>query len=277
MIRPVSGRKPLAGSSVVIRHCSAAPRRVIAVLGQPEVGQRLAGRDPHLGLHEVDVGDLLGHGVLDLDARVHLDEDVVAGRVEQELDGAGVAVADLGGEADGVGAHALADRRVEVRGRRDLDDLLVAALHRAVPLEQVDDVAGAVGEDLHLDVPRLDHGLLDEHRRVAERALGLAHAGLDRLAQVAGLVDPAHAAAAAAGDRLDEQRERHVPARTRRARRRPWTARPTRGSGTPAALAAAIARALLPVSVSTSAVGPMKVMPALAQASASWGFSDRKP
>ena len=26
MILPVSGRKPLAGSSVVIRHCSAAPR-----------------------------------------------------------------------------------------------------------------------------------------------------------------------------------------------------------------------------------------------------------
>ena len=47
--------------------------------------------------------------------------------------------------------------------------------------------------------------------------------------------------------------------------------------GTPAALAAAIARALLPVSVSTSAVGPTKVMPALAQASASAGFSDRKP
>ncbi len=47
--------------------------------------------------------------------------------------------------------------------------------------------------------------------------------------------------------------------------------------GTPACLAAAIARALLPVSVSTSAVGPMKVMPALAQASASRGFSDRKP
>ncbi len=47
--------------------------------------------------------------------------------------------------------------------------------------------------------------------------------------------------------------------------------------GTPAALAAAIARALLPVSVSTSAVGPTNVMPALAQASASSGFSERKP
>ena len=42
--------------------------------------------------------------------------------------------------------------------------------------------------------------------------------------------------------------------------------------GTPAALAAAIARALLPVSVSTSLVGPMKVMPAFVHASASAGF-----
>ena len=47
--------------------------------------------------------------------------------------------------------------------------------------------------------------------------------------------------------------------------------------GTPAAFAAAIARALLPVRVSTSAPGPMKVMPASAQASASRGFSLRKP
>ena len=47
--------------------------------------------------------------------------------------------------------------------------------------------------------------------------------------------------------------------------------------GTPASLAAAIARALLPVSVSTSLVGPMKVMPAFAHASARAGFSLRKP
>ena len=213
MITPVSGRKPLAGSSVVIRHCSAAPRRAIRVLRQPEVGEVLTGGDAHLGLHQVDVGDLLGHRVLDLDARVHLDEDVVALRVEQELHGAGVAVADLRREADRVGAHPLADRRVEVRRRRDLDDLLVPALHRAVPLEEVDHVAVAVGEDLDLDVPRVDDGLLDEHRGVAEGALGLPHAGLDRLAQRLGLVDPAHAAAAAAGDRLDEQRVGQVARR----------------------------------------------------------------
>jgi hypothetical protein len=47
--------------------------------------------------------------------------------------------------------------------------------------------------------------------------------------------------------------------------------------GTPAALAAAIARALLPVSSRIVDVGPTKVMPALAHASASAGFSERKP
>ena len=50
-----------------------------------------------------------------------------------------------------------------------------------------------------------------------------------------------------------------------------------RSVGTPASRAAAIARALFPVSSSTSALGPMKAIPAAAQASASCGFSDRKP
>ena len=91
--------------------------------------------------------------------------------------------------------------------RRDLDDLLVAALHRAVALEEVDRLARAVGEDLHLDVARAEHRLLEEHRRVAERAVGLAHRRLEGLAQVFLLLDPAHAAPAAAGDGLGEDRE----------------------------------------------------------------------
>ncbi len=35
VIRPVSGRNPLAGSSVVIRHCSAAPRSTIRSWDRP--------------------------------------------------------------------------------------------------------------------------------------------------------------------------------------------------------------------------------------------------
>src|SRR5258708_21940964 len=45
-------------------------------------------------LHDVDAGDELGHRVLDLDARVHLDEVELVVLVE-ELEGPGAAVADL--------------------------------------------------------------------------------------------------------------------------------------------------------------------------------------
>ena len=69
-------------------------------------------------------------------------------------------------------------------------------------------MARAVSEDLHLDVPRVDDGLLDEHGRVAEGGLALAHAGLDRLAEVLRVVDLAHPAATAAGHGLHEQRVR---------------------------------------------------------------------
>ena len=52
------------------------------------------------------------------------------------------------------------------RGRRRLlDQLLVASLHRAVALAEVDRVAVAVGEDLDLDVPRLDDRALEDARR----------------------------------------------------------------------------------------------------------------
>ena len=48
-------------------------------------------------------------------------------------------------------------------------------------------------------------------------------------------------------------------------------------TGNPAALAAAMARALFPVSSNTSADGPTNVMPSATHAAASSGFSERKP
>ena len=177
------------------------------VLADPEVREGLARGDPQLRGHQVDVGYFLGDRVLDLDARVHLDEDVAAVLGEEELHRAGVDVTDLAGERDGVGTHLVAQRRVEVGRRSDLDDLLVAALDRTVALEEVHDVADRIGEDLHLDVAGADHRLLDEDRRVAEGRLGFAHRRGQRAAQVCGSVDPTHAAAAATGDRLDEHGE----------------------------------------------------------------------
>ena len=53
--------------------------------------------DADLRLDDVDAGDLLGHRVLDLDARIDLDEVEFAGvGIHQELDGAG---ADIVGGA----------------------------------------------------------------------------------------------------------------------------------------------------------------------------------
>ena len=121
-------------------------------------------------------------------------------------------------------------------------------------------VARRVGEDLHLDVPGADHRLLEEDGGVAECRLGLAHAGLERLAQVLPALDATHAAAPAPGDGLGEDREpdafcrghEHVDVGARSA---------LRSVGRPAFLAAPRLRALLPVRCSTLAGGPTKVIP----------------
>ena len=111
-------------------------------------------------LHDVDAGDQFGHRVLDLDARVHLDEVELAVLV-QELEGAGAAVADLLAGGGAAVADAL-DHAAGMPGRRRfLDDLLVAALHGAVALAQPDRVAvKVVGQHLDLDVARVLQELL---------------------------------------------------------------------------------------------------------------------
>ena len=111
------------------------------------VRQLLARGDADLRPHQVDAGDQFGHRMLDLDAGVHLDEVELAVLV-QELQRARAAVADR--------AHASTQRspmslrwRARDAGRgRFLDHLLVAPLHGAVALAQVDDVALAIGQHL---------------------------------------------------------------------------------------------------------------------------------
>ena len=108
--------------------------------------QRLASGDADLQLDEVEPGDHLRDRMLHLQARVHLQEVERAVAGEQELDRARVGVADRLRGSDGGGAHALRAAPVRHGGRRRLlDHLLVAALHRAVALAQVDDVAVRIG------------------------------------------------------------------------------------------------------------------------------------
>ena len=98
--------------------------------------------------------------------------------VEQEFDRAGVAVADRPAQPRGRVADAAPAARRQVDARRDLDHLLVPALHRAVALPQVHEVAVRVAEDLHFDVLGRGDVALEEDFGPAERRRRLRAAPL---------------------------------------------------------------------------------------------------
>jgi hypothetical protein len=145
--------------------------------------------------------------VLHLDARVHLQEVGVPVLVDQELERARVAVADALHERDRRGAHARAQLGRDEGRRALLHDLLVPALDRALALEEVDRVAVVVGEHLDLDVARLQDRALQVDAVVAERVLRLAPRALGGRLQLRRVLHQAHALAAAAGGRLQHERE----------------------------------------------------------------------
>src|SRR4051812_48407683 len=168
---------------------------------------RLARGDQDLLAHDVDARDGLGHAVLDLHARVHLQEEVLAVLGQQALDRARAAVVNgLRGLSRDL-ADALAQLLVDQGRRRLLDQLLMAALDRAVALAEVDHVAVAVGQDLDLDVPRIRQVALEVDGGVREELLALARGALEGVLELVGLErDPEALAAAAArglhGDRV---------------------------------------------------------------------------
>ncbi len=167
--------------------------------------------DRQLQRHQVEAGDALGDRVLDLQARVHLQEVHTAGVLvsvgDEELDGAGADVADgLAGGPGGVVellAHGIAD------GRRGclLDDLLVTALDRAVAVSDDPHGAVGVGHDLHLDVAGGRQVRLDEHGVVAERRQRLGAGGGELAGEVGRVGDHPHAASTAASGCLHQEWE----------------------------------------------------------------------
>ena len=169
-------------------------RRDLRLIAEADlrVGQRHALGDQDLTANDVEAGDHLGDGVLDLDARVDLDE--------VELAGVGIdrnsTVPALSSPTARPTARAASRMRWRSSSSRfgagaSLDDLLVPPLDRAVALEQVDEVAVPVAEELHLDVPCALDELFEEHVRHAERRAGLAAGLVERRARVVGATAPA--------------------------------------------------------------------------------------
>ena len=258
-----------------------AARRRHRGLVQPELGERSAAGELELGPHEVDAEHLLGDGVLDLEARVGLDERR-GGRCRRRR---GTRTCRGCRSATSVAMRTASARRasrvaaVEVRRRGHLDDLLVAALEAALALPQVADArrrrrrrsaprcggrAAASSSANSVPSPNADSGL---RAAALERPGELVDAVTMRLPR-----PPPPAVALSMIGAVRAERRRNAAASS--------TVMPPgvpRSTGTPSRSARARAAALSPNRASTSGDGPTNVMPASAQRAANAGFSLRKP
>ena len=140
------------GGNTALNGIAAHLNIVLRVQTNGRVAQRIALGDQDLSAHQVDAGDHLGHGVLNLNTGVHLDEVVAAGLVHQELQRTGIDVAHGLCNLDCIVADLLGNGRVNRPCRCKLYYLLVAALEGAVALADMIAVAILIGQHLHLNV-----------------------------------------------------------------------------------------------------------------------------
>src|SRR5699024_2689153 len=151
-------------------------------------------------------GDHLGDRVLDLDAGVDLEEGDGAVLGDDEFHRARAGVAGLAADLAGT----LVDGGVlligQERRRGLLDELLEAALHRAVTGADDADIAVGICQHLGLDVARLGEELLHVALAATEGCLGLAARGGEALLNVCFLVHDLQATAATTEGRLDGDR-----------------------------------------------------------------------
>ena len=141
----------------------------------------------------------------------------------------------------------------------------MAALDRALALAQMDDVPVAVGEQLDLDVTGALDEALGEDAAVAEARLSLPRCRFERLRQLLGRANNAHAPSAASGRRLDDEREAELAGLARLDHRDACLAREPLGLE------------LVPGGAESAGGGPTKTRPAPATASAKSPFSARNP
>ena len=176
-----------------------------------------------------------------------------------------------------IAAHLAAHLLAQRRRRRLLEQLLMAALNRALALAEVHDRAVLVAEDLELDVARRLDVLLDVDVADAERRFGLALRRLERVRQLAGArttrmprPPPPAVALMMTGYPIS------FAALTALSSLSIGPSLPGR-MGTPAFFITRRARALSPIRRMTCGSGPMNLMWHASHTSARYALSDRNP
>jgi len=166
--------------------------------------EELAGGDAQLPLNQIKPGDHFGDGMLNLETRVHLHEIKGPVRRDDEFHRARADIVDRARRLDRRLAHRRAAFLAKTGRRRLLQHLLVAALHRTVALEQVDALAVGVAKNLDFDMAGTRDIALDQNMGVAEGRRGFALTRGQLRQKILTPLDAAHALAAAARRRLDQ-------------------------------------------------------------------------
>ncbi len=134
-------------------------------LRQDKIACRLADHP----FHQIDAEHFFGDGMFDLKARIDFEEiSFVTRHIVDEFHRAGGFIVHRPSQRERGIAQLRPQLGAQIRGRRFLDDFLVAALGRAIAFPQGDDAALAITENLHLDMARRRHKALQIKPRVTE-------------------------------------------------------------------------------------------------------------
>ena len=177
------------------------------VLGDAD---RLPPGDPQLFGNQVDSCDHFGYGVLHLNPGVHFHEIKAPATVQQKLNRSCTLIIDAAGCCYSCIAHSSSKLGVQCRTRCFLQQLLVAALNRAIPLPQMNHVAVAICQHLHFHMTWPVDEFLHVQARVAEGGLRFPLGCFVQIRQLIGTGHEAHTPATTACGGLDHHRIAHL-------------------------------------------------------------------
>ena len=136
-----------------------------------------------LPFHQVKPRDGLSHRVLNLKPCIHLHKVKLHGGIRTLLNNkfnrARTHIVDGTRCSNSSFAHLFTHRRRHAGCRGFLQYLLMAALHRAVPLEQINIVAVRVTKHLNFNMPRAQRIFFNQYVVIAKAVDGFALAGCE--------------------------------------------------------------------------------------------------
>ena len=177
------GDAPVIGDEVILRVLGGdarlqrmpIERHILLAVFAGGLGDGFALGNQNLRLHNVDAGDLFGHGVFYLHARVDLDEiERPAVHIHQKFHRACALIAHMLANAIAQMAQLCPLRGVKIGGGCALHHLLIAPLHRAIALIEVIHASVLVAKDLDLYMAGARDHLFQIARPIAEGGFGLA-------------------------------------------------------------------------------------------------------